>query len=176
MNEIIFRYLNSFAGQSSFLDNIIVFSAETLGVVLLIGLVIFLFSHEHEKRQGLHNIVVILGTAFVAWGVTEVINKVYPSPRPFLVLDDVNKLINHGGMDSFPSGHATFFAAIATSLYFYHKKIALFYALGALIIGISRVAAGIHWPIDILAGYIIGGAVAVFLYIAYRRFVMCKNK
>ena len=176
MNQTIFQYLNSFAGQSEWLDGAIVFSAETLGIILLLGLVIFLFSHEHGKRQGFNNIVVILGAAFFAWGITEIINKVYPSPRPFLVLDDVNKLINHGGMDSFPSGHATFFSAIATAHYFYHKKIAIFYALGALIIGVARVAAGIHWPVDIVAGYIIGGVVAVFWYSVYVKLVVRKDK
>lgn len=167
MNEVIFQYLNNFTGISVFFDKVIIFSAETLGIILLVGLVVFLFSHEHDKRQGFHNIVIILGTAFIAWVATEVINSIYPSPRPFIVLNDVNSLINHGGMDSFPSGHATFFSAIATSLYFYHKKIAVFYALGALVVGVARVVAGVHWPIDIFAGYVIGAVVAFFIFHLY---------
>ncbi len=170
MNETIFRYLNSFAGQSQWLDIAIMFSAETLGVILLLGLVIFLFYHEH-KEIGFHNVVVVLGAIFIAWGVSWVIKHVYPSPRPFIALENVTKLIDHGGMDSFPSGHATFFSAMATILYFYHKKIALFYALGAVLIGLSRVVAGIHWPLDILVGYILGGVVAVFACFLYHRFV-----
>jgi len=174
MNEIIFRYINSFAGRTEWLDSAIVFSAETLGIILLFGLLYFLLSHEHGKRQGFHNIIVILTTAFLAWGVAELIKYFYSAPRPFLVLDNVTRLVNFGGTDSFPSGHATFFSAIATSLYFYHKKIAFFYALGALVIGISRIAAGIHWPADILAGYIIGGAVAIFVYRSYCIFFVKK--
>lgn len=175
MNQDVFQYLNSFAGRYEWLDSTIVFSAETLGIILLFGLVIFLFSHEHDRRQGFHNIIVILGVAFLAWGITEVINSVYPSPRPFLVSDSVNKLISHGGMDSFPSGHATFFAAIATVLYFYHKKIAVFYALGALLIGVARIVAGIHWPVDILAGYVIGGIVAVAVYYLYNLIIVNRK-
>ncbi len=170
MNETIFRYLNSFAGKYEWLDASIIFSGETLGIILLIGLVIFLFSHEH-KEKGFHNIIVVFGAILFAWGVSWIIKHVYPSPRPFIALDDVTKLINYGGMDSFPSGHATFFAAMATVLYFYHKKIALFYALGAVFIGVSRVVAGIHWPLDILVGYLLGGVVASFTYILYSRLV-----
>jgi len=166
MNETFFRYLNSFAGQYEWLDNVLVFGAETLGIFFLFGLVIFLFSHEH-KRQGFNNVTVVLGAAFAAWILAKTIKYVYPLPRPFIELDNVIKLVDHGGIDSFPSGHATFFSAIATALYFYHKKIAIFYAIGALLIGISRVAAGIHWPLDVLAGYIIGGVVATFTYYAY---------
>lgn len=166
MNQDIFQYLNNFAGQYEWLDSTVVFSAETLGVFLLFGLVIFLFSNEHEG-QGFNNVIVVLGAALFAWGVSWVIKHAYPFPRPFVALDDVTKLIDYGRMDSFPSGHATFFSAIATVLYFYHKKIALFYALGALMIGLSRIIAGIHWPVDILAGYIIGGVVAIFVYHIY---------
>ncbi len=166
MNQYIFRYLNNFAGQYKWLDGTIVFSAEMLGIILLLGLIYFLFSHEH-KGQGFHNVIVVLGVALSAWAVSWMIKHIYPSPRPFVVLDNVTKLINHGRMDSFPSGHATFFSAIATVLYFYHKKIAILYGVGAIIIGISRVMAGIHWPIDILVGYIIGGIVATLVYHVY---------
>lgn len=166
MNQYVFQYLNNFAGQYKWLDGAIVFSAETLGIILLFGLIYFLFSHEH-KRKGFHNVIVVLGVALSAWAVSWMIKHIYPYPRPFVVLDNVTKLINHGRMDSFPSGHATFFSAIATVLYFYHKKIAVLYGVGALMIGISRVMAGIHWPADIIAGYIIGGVVAVFGYRVY---------
>ncbi len=166
MNEIIFRYLNSFAGKYSWLDTLVVFSAETLAVVLLLGLVYFLFSHEH-KGKGFHNVIVVLSTALLALLVALFIKYIYPYPRPFDVLDNVTKLINPNSMNSFPSGHATFFSAIAGVLYFYHKKLAIFYTLGALLIGVSRVVAGIHWPFDILTGYIVGGLVAVFVYNLY---------
>lgn len=173
MNETIFRYLNNLAGQYEWLDVMIVFSADTLGLVLLAGLIVFLLSHKH-KGKGLRNVVVILSAALLAWLISKLIKLGYPSPRPFALLDGVNKLIDYGGMDSFPSGHATFFSAIATALYFYHKKLALLYFLGALLIGLSRIVAGIHWPVDILAGYFMGGIVAAFAYYIYQAVVVCK--
>jgi undecaprenyl-diphosphatase len=166
MNETIFKYLNNFAGQSQILDGAIVFCADTLGIILLFCLILFLFSYEH-KKQGFYNIVVVLGAAFLAYVVAYILKNIYPSPRPFIALDNVHKLIDHGGIDSFPSGHATFFSAVATALYFYHKKIAFFYAIGALIIGLSRIIAGIHWPFDILGGYILGGIIAILVYRFY---------
>jgi len=167
MNETIFNYFNSFAGLYEWLDIPIVFFSETLGIILLLGLLMFLFSHEH-KGQGFHNVTIILTAALFAWVLSWTIKHTYPFPRPFIALDDVIKLINHGGLDSFPSGHATFFSAIVTALYFYHKKIALFYALGALLIGIARIVAGVHWPLDIVVGYALGAAAAVFVYYTYQ--------
>lgn len=74
-------------------------------------------------------------------------------------------MFEHGGGDSFPSFHATFFSALATSFYFYHKYLAWIYIIGAILIGASRITAGIHWPVDILVGYALGGLIG---YIAYR--------
>lgn len=171
MNEQLFYFLNSFAGKYPWLDTAIVFSAETLGIIVLIGVVVFLLSHEHRKL-GMHNIIVILLAAGAAWGATQVIKYAYPSPRPFVALSDVTQLIQHGNMDSFPSGHAAFFAALATVMFFYHKKLSAFLALLAVVIGMARVAAGVHWPVDILAGFIVGVGVAAFVYYAYRDIVL----
>lgn len=167
MNEIIFKYINNFAGQYEWLDIIIVFFADTWGIILLLGLLMFLFSHEH-KGQGFHNVIVILTAALFAWALSWAIKHIYPYPRPFIALENITKLIDHGGIDSFPSGHTTFFSAIATALYFYHKKIALFYALGALLIGLSRIVAGVHWPLDVVVGYALGGTAAAFVYYTYQ--------
>jgi undecaprenyl-diphosphatase len=81
------------------------------------------------------------------------------------VLDTANVLFEYEPGDSFPSGHATFFSALATSFYFYHKYIAIIYIVGAFLIGASRIAAGIHWPLDILVGYALGGVIG---YLAYK--------
>jgi undecaprenyl-diphosphatase len=41
-------------------------------------------------------------------------------------------------------------------VFFFHKKWSFLFFVGAVLIGIARVIAGIHWPIDILGGAIIG--------------------
>lgn len=61
----------------------------------------------------------------------------------------------------FPSSHAAVFAAIAVSLLFIHKKAGIFAGLLALAIGIARVYAGVHTPLDILGGYLVGALVAI---------------
>src|SRR3989344_2035718 len=120
MNESLFLYLNGLAGQSNFFDTVLVFTSDGFGVFLLVGLIVFLLSHEH-KGKGLRDVFVILVSAVLAWGLSKLIKLTFYSPRPFLELDDVTKLIDHGNIDSFTSGHATFFSAIGVSLFYYHK-------------------------------------------------------
>ncbi len=69
-------------------------------------------------------------------------------------------LFLHGGMDSFPSGHATLFSALAVAIYVVHKKVGYVFMFFALIIGLSRIVAGVHFPVDILAGFAIGTAIS----------------
>jgi undecaprenyl-diphosphatase len=102
-------------------------------------------------------------------------------PRPFIALPDVHLLINKTGLDSFPSGHATFFAALAISIYFYHtkgpeqlvpsgvegsrgKKLGLILGFFALLIGLARIIGGAHFPVDIFGGYLLGIGISVLTY------------
>lgn len=177
MNETIFYVLNSISGQSAALDAVFLFFAVYLGWVLIVSLAIFLFS---ERARGSVSIVipraahvkelsVIFFTAFGAWLIASALQDIFMIDRPFLVLDHVNTLFTKGGADSFPSGHASFFGALAVGLYFYHKKLAYLYGAGAFVIGVSRVVSGVHWPLDILAGYLLGGIIAYSMYVLATR-------
>ncbi len=183
MNESLLLFLNNITHQNSFLDALILFGANALGWVLIAGVIYFLATERirrvsrelegkpKEKRDPMHKteLAVIFITALGAWIVAQVFKEIISAPRPFLALPDVKPLFIHGDIDSFPSGHATFFGALATGLYFYHKQIAYWYFAGALVIGLSRVIAGVHWPIDILAGYVLGGVIAYVVYQKYKK-------
>ncbi len=172
INEQIFQFLNSFAGQNWLFDKWVIFFASQLPFLLLGGLLVFLWMHKDKNRdikKRARDLAVVLTAAFVAWLVVLSIKYFFPYDRPS-ILSETTVLFVPDDLSSFPSGHATFFAALPAALYFYHKKIALWYAIGALFIGLSRIIGGIHWPMDILAGYIIGGLVgggAYYLYQAY---------
>jgi len=64
-------------------------------------------------------------------------------------------------MNSFPSGHAIIFGALATSLYFIHKKLGITYLILAIVIGFSRVVAGVHFPVDIAFGLLLGILISI---------------
>ena len=71
-----------------------------------------------------------------------------------------------GSNYSFPSGHAALFFAMAMVIYFYNKKWGLWFFGAAILMGLSRIIAGVHYPTDILGGAIIGTltAWAVFYF------------
>ena len=166
-NIFLFQSLNGFAADHGVLSRFVVFFANDFGLLLIGGLLVYLFMHK-DKKKGVRDVVVVLTAALIAWGLAHLIKYLYPHARPSILADTYVLLPEKDS--SFPSGHATFFSALATALYFYHKRLGLLYALGALLIGFARIMAGIHWPIDILAGYILGGMIGIIAYHAYQRF------
>lgn len=84
-------------------------------------------------------------------------------PRPMERLEGIARVIAASYDDpfSFPSGHAAFAAVVACAFWSgvrsrYWQAAAAGYALW---IGISRIGVGAHFPADVAAGYVIGGAV-----------------
>lgn len=65
---------------------------------------------------------------------------------------------------SFPSGHATFFFALAFCTFLINKKWGWILTAAAVVTTVARVVAGVHWPSDIVGGAIIAGLVFAVMY------------
>ncbi len=78
----------------------------------------------------------------------------YAEPRPLV----------HAPLDgSFPSGHAATSFAAATVLTFARPRWAPAFFLLALAIGFSRIYVGVHYPLDVVGGAVLGILVATAL-------------
>ena len=93
-------------------------------------------------------------------------------------LETAEKLVaENKDFQSFPSGHAAIFFAIAMAIYFFNKKLGIVFFIGAVLIGFARIFTGIHWPSDVLAGAIIGiisGIIIIKLF--FKKHGQTKNR
>jgi len=128
-----------------------------LTIVTVVGVLAFLF-HGRWRHAA-----VLAGTVLLAQASSELTKSLYDRPRPDLVA--------HGSYvysGSFPSGHSMLSAAtyltlamLIASLETRRATKGLAYALAILLvlsIGISRVYLGVHWPSDVLGGWVLGAA------------------
>jgi len=89
------------------------------------------------------------------------LKKLYPRKRPYLVLYQTKVTPNPLNDHSFPSGHTTAIFAIVLPLILYSPPLALLLLPLALLVGISRVFLGLHYPSDVLAGAFLGSFVGM---------------
>lgn len=174
INNTIFYFLNSLAVKYPALDFLFAFLANYFGIIAVVILLYYLFTHD-EWKKGVQEILMIVAVAGLAWTAAHFLKDFFHTARPFLVLSDAKNLFPGESGNAFPSGHATFYSALAMMMYFYHKRIGLWLGLVALIIGVSRIISGVHWPIDILGGFILGPLIAVGAYFIIGKVLSYKD-
>lgn len=145
-----FHFFNGFAGQSVALDAVFVLLAEYVIYFMVAGYIFF----RTLIPQGI--LAVVVGRLFFV----TLIRSWFFRPRPF-VIAAVTQLVPHDPLEgSFPSAHATIMFALAFTLFPKHPGWGAFYLFLALISSLSRVVIGVHFPLDVFVGMIIGAAAA----------------
>lgn len=162
MNLSIFNFFFSFAHKSVFLDDVIVFFGRYAPYLLGIVFIVFVFEQSDSRRRLFLFGEAVLAVILARGLVTEVIRHLYAHSRPFDALG-ITALIPESG-NSFPSGHMTFFFALALIVWFYDRSWGTWFLVASLVIGIARVASGVHWPADIVGGIVIGVVSAWFVH------------
>ncbi len=153
-DDFLFWQIHFLVGRSSFLDSFGIFLASYLPYLLFLGFIIFIL--KQKKFSSKVFIFLFAGlTAILSRGlITEIFHFFYYRLRPFTVLD-FRPLIFASG-NSFPSGHASFFFALAAILFYFNKNLGGWFFVLTLVNGFARIFVGVHWPSDIFAGLIIG--------------------
>jgi undecaprenyl-diphosphatase len=101
--------------------------------------------------------VLMLATSGVsAWVIAEVLKNIVARPRPFIALPDISPLINVAGQLSFPSSHAAALMALALATRRLYPSLGNWCVALVVLIGVARVAAGVHWASDVVAGFVLG--------------------
>lgn len=89
--------------------------------------------------------------------------------RPYEAIEGLQRLIAAPSDFSFPSGHTgSSFAVAVVLLIMLPKRYGIPAMVLAVLIGLSRLYVGVHYPTDVLAAALIGTGTAVVICAAYR--------
>ncbi len=143
------------ANRWPLLDSFMVFCATYLIYVMV--LVVLVYVAVGYKKWRDMALVTFVSAFFARFVIGSGIRYFYHHARPDgAILIQLHLLITKELASSFPSGHSIFAFAMATAVYLYNKKAGLWFYLAAFLVGIARIFVGVHWPLDILGGIILG--------------------
>jgi len=93
--------------------------------------------------------------------------------RPFIALNLPQHVLTDHSY-AFPSGHTAVVFTLATATHFFNKKLAYFLYASGLVIGLARIAGGVHYPSDIAGGIILGIFIGFIVYKLWRGYFSHK--
>lgn len=134
--------------------------------------IICLFFKKHRK-MGLQLLLTMLCTYILG---NLIIKNIVARPRPCDIDSTVTLLLSRPHGYSFPSGHSINSMAAAMALFLNNKKIGIPALIVATLIGFSRLYLFVHFPTDVLCGFVIAILVAIGVDWGFRQFEIKRAK
>lgn len=154
LNLQLFHWINLGPGTPAWVLELARLSSKALpAVLLLIVLGVVVRRRQDRWSTVLHAVL----ATFLAWLVTRELSEAWPAPRPF-VLGLGQQWLAHKPTPSFPSSHAG--VALALGMVAWqlipHRRWRWLPLLLSLLVAWSRIALGLHFPVDVVAGALLG--------------------
>jgi undecaprenyl-diphosphatase len=174
LNEFLFQFINNAVGYYPTLDTLFIGTTSYMalaGVAVVLGG--YYFVYAPYKAVGLDRLRAfaraggMASSLVLTWGIVHLIKLGVALPRPFVTLRDVQVIITHPQSYSFPSGHAAMAFAFATVVYAHNKRLGMLLYFFAFLVGFSRMYVGVHYPIDVIAGALIGYVIPKLFQMAF---------
>lgn len=141
---------------------LIIFGAKYLYVVVgLVAIIVFFLSSNQIRNKFLVLSAVVFPIGYL---LAKLLGYFIQSPRPF-VTEHLAPLIHASSDNGFPSDHTLLAMAIASIIFAYNRKVGSVLVVLALFVGVSRVLANVHSPIDVIGSITIAIGVT---YVSYK--------
>ena len=166
LDKELFLYLNSF--HTSFWDTImLMITRKETWIPLYLSIVYFFIKNYRSKSVLilLFLVLTVVASDQISVLIKESVQRLRPVYEPSIE-HLVHNVFRKGGLHGFVSSHAANMFAIFgfTSLIFKNRNYLFLMLFWAVVISYSRIYAGVHYPLDILGGAILGWLIAFVMF------------
>jgi undecaprenyl-diphosphatase len=158
----IFLFINNGLANPVF-DFLMPFITNKKNWLIPIGLTWLLLIWKGGKRGRIVAFLIIPILILADQTSSSLLKHAFDRLRPCKALDNVRLLIPCGSGYSFPSSHATNISAAFTPFIYYYRKYATLWIIIILLIGFSRIYVGVHYPLDVIGGFVVGTTISILL-------------
>jgi undecaprenyl-diphosphatase len=156
-----FALINNW-GPSAPIDTVMILLSLYGREVVWVSIILILYIKGGKEQKKTAILMIILFVILIALGVTtKILNN---RERPYDTLQGVDLLVPKENDMSFPSGHALIVSGGATLLWLRERRRwAALALLEAALVSFSRVYVGVHYPSDVIGGWLLGAIFALLL-------------
>lgn len=165
-NNSLFTQINDLGKEYTFLNPFFIFIAEYLVIFLALSIIYFWFT-----KKGNHRIMILSsGFTFIFAEIFgKLAGKLHFNYQPFIELSNVNLLIEKAANNSFPSDHTILFFSFCVSFFLFKARGRFIWLIVALLVGISRIWVGVHYPFDVFIGATISIFTALLFFLISKK-------
>ena len=156
----VFHWLNGLVGHSTLFDDVIRLLASDFFLPIMITMAAFAlwFMGKTSQARALNQrafLYAAIGAGFANL-LVRIANDNFYRARPFIAMPDTQVLFYRPHDPSFPSNAAAFAFAITAGVFLVNRRWGMLIGAGAVMFTVARIIAGMHYPLDVVSGGIIG--------------------
>lgn len=143
------------------MDTLIIFCAKYLLFVMAIAMAAYWALSPRVNKVELA--LAAVAALPLAYGLARLAGMLFSHAQPFSVYH-YEPLISHEVDNSFPSDHSAAAGVLAGLASLYNRALGILMWVLALGVAAGRVLSGLHYPVDAVAGLMLGGLCAALSY------------
>lgn len=162
MNTTIFNFFFSLS-SNNFIADFSMFLSYTMIYFLIIFAILIPIFIRRDYFYSFLTFITIAST----WVSVYIIKYIFMVERPFVSLGLTPLFLETGF--SFPSSHTAIMAVLTVVIWKLNRKLGIVFSIFTILIGISRIVIGVHYPLDVVAGACFGALLGLAILWFYNK-------